>query len=161
MDARGVCEVAGIAVPTLNVWIQRGVIPGWTVTGSGRLRDFDFETALRIAITSELVRLGISAKTAGMFVFPRNPHDGRGFYRRLLFVRVPATVEVTEAGTERWPARELCFGFSSEEEIPQLLRTQFPYELPAAGYAVINVEVLEARMQRAWEQWERSRIGPR
>jgi hypothetical protein len=161
MDARSVCATAGIAVTTLNVWIQRGVIPGWTVTGRGRERDFDFETALRIAITSELVRLGISAKTAGMFVFPRNPDDDRGFYRRLLFVRAPATVEVTEAGTERWPARELCFGFSSEEEIPQLLTTQFPYGFPAAGYAVINVEVLGARMQRAWEQWEQSRSGAR
>ena len=161
MDARSVCAAARIAVPTLNVWIQRGVIPGWTVTGSGRQRDFDFETALRIAITSELVRLGISAKTAGMFVFPRNPADDRGFYRRLLFIRVPATTEITEQGTEHWPARELCFGFSSEEEIPQLLTTQFPYGLPASAYAVINVEVLEARMQRAWEQWEQSRRGSR
>lgn len=157
MDARSVCAAAGIAVTTLNVWIQRGAIPGWTVKGSGRARDFDFETALRIAITAELVRLGISAPTAGFFTFPKNPEDERGFYRKLLFIRAPATVEVTAHGTERWPARELCFGFSSEEEIPQLLRTQFPHGMPAAAYAVINVEVLETRMQHAWEQWEQSR----
>jgi hypothetical protein len=150
MDAQTVARVAGIKIGTLNSWVQRNLLRGMTIGASGRRRDIDFETALRILIIAELVRLGISP-TMGMFFAEA------GFHRRMLFIRVPAIVVVTEKGPETWPARELCFGFSSEEEIPEVFKREFPAGLPAAAYSVVNVEVLEARLQRAWEEWEQSR----
>src|SRR5262249_37529068 len=56
MDARTVARVAGIKLTTLNAWISRGLITWVPVGTSGKRRDFDFDTALRIAIFADLVR---------------------------------------------------------------------------------------------------------
>ena len=48
MDARAVAEIAEIEVGTLNVWVQRGIIPGMSVGTRGRQRDIDLETAIFI-----------------------------------------------------------------------------------------------------------------
>ena len=54
MDARTVARAAGIKLNTLNAWISRGLITWVTVGTSGKRRDFDFDTAVRIAIFAEL-----------------------------------------------------------------------------------------------------------
>ena len=58
MDAQAVAAAAGVAVGTLNVWIQRGLIPGMTIGSRGRQRNFDLTTAVGIGIIGELVELG-------------------------------------------------------------------------------------------------------
>src|SRR5256885_14711188 len=74
MDARAVAEAAGVGVGTLNVWVQRGLIPGMKTGASGRQRDFDLDTATYIAIVSELViRMGITARTASTITKARDP----------------------------------------------------------------------------------------
>jgi hypothetical protein len=64
IDAAAVTRIAGVAVGTLNVWINRNLIPGVTVGAQGRARFFDLETVLHIAIMVALVQLGYAAPFA-------------------------------------------------------------------------------------------------
>jgi len=68
MDARAVAEIADIEVGTLNVWVQRGLIPGMTIGARGRQRDFDLDTATHILIMAQLVRLGFGAPFADWII---------------------------------------------------------------------------------------------
>jgi len=152
MDARAVAQAAKIDVNTLNSWVQRGQVPGMSPGGRGRRRDFDLDTATRVAIVAELVQLGMAAKTA-VFAAGR---PGDQFFSLLL---VFATRERIEAGG-RWPAGIRWFGLSSAAQIPDTIEQYFPDD-PPSSYAVINVDVLRERMQRAEQEWEQSREGKR
>jgi hypothetical protein len=145
MDARAVAQISGIEVGTLNVWVQRGLVPGMSIGARGRQRNFDLKTATSILIMAELGRLGFGAPMASAwtrmcFDFPR------------LLVSIPAPKPTqTDASLLRFK----WFGFESEEELPRILAEEFP-EGPPSVYVVINAESLRARMRRAFEQWEES-----
>src|SRR4051812_23042078 len=64
MDARALAAAARVQVTTLNAWIHRGYVPGALEGGRGRARDFDLDTAVRVALMVELVRLGLGAPEA-------------------------------------------------------------------------------------------------
>src|SRR6266576_2625685 len=63
-DAAAVMRITGVAVGTLNVWINRNLIPGMTVGTQGRARLFDLHTVIHVAIVVALVRLGHAAPFA-------------------------------------------------------------------------------------------------
>src|SRR5215469_16719857 len=165
MDARTVAQIAGIEVGTLNVWVQRNLIPGMTIGARGRQRHFDLDTATRILIIAELVRFGFGAPQASFVV------KGAFHFGRLLIVKYsddPMRPVITVYGGglavsgEEIPLgepirpRAVCYGFSSEEEIPRLFEWHFPGGPPSV-YAVVNVETIAKRMRQAYERWERSR----
>jgi hypothetical protein len=154
MDARTVARVARIGVATLNLWAQRGLIPGIEVGTRGRRRDFDVPAALQVVVIAELVRFGFGAPFASFIV-------GKGLHKRLLIGRSEQNEDSDFLETldtpRRWAAQVLCLGFSSDEEIPAQLE-RFPNGPPAI-YTVINVEELEERVRRAEEEWEQSRGG--
>ena len=64
MNTRELCEIAKIDPLILNVWIQRGHIPGVKVGTRGVRREFDQKTATHVVIMCELVRLGFGAPDA-------------------------------------------------------------------------------------------------
>ena len=143
MDARAVCQVAGIEVGTLNVWVQRGLIPGMNVGARGRQRNFALETATHILIMAELVRLGFGAPAASNWA--------RVCFYPYLLVSITGRIDLS---LERFR----LLGFDSEAELPQLLEKEFPEGRPNA-YVVINAEGLRALMRQAHEEWERSHKG--
>jgi hypothetical protein len=157
MDARAVAEAARIGVGTLNVWVQRGSIPGMTVGSRGRQRDFDLDTAIHIAIMSELVRAGVSAPAAS-----RIATEHRHSKKILLFSDVsphPNTGTVVSPATITEYERSLrrvrpAIPFKSEEDLPKFFEQAHIYP---AVYTVINIEQIVARMQRTHEEWEQVR----
>ena len=64
MDARAIAELAGVGVGTLNVWVQRGLIPGMSTGARGRQREFDDVAATNVLLIATLVRLGWTAPLA-------------------------------------------------------------------------------------------------
>jgi hypothetical protein len=64
VDARTAMQIAGVPVSTINVWINRGIIPGVGVGSQGRARSFDIDLVVHIAIMGVLVRLGYGAPFA-------------------------------------------------------------------------------------------------
>jgi hypothetical protein len=67
-DARTVARLARAAISTINVWISRDVFPNTTVGQQGRPRFFTANFAFHIAMTAELVGLGLPAPTASNVV---------------------------------------------------------------------------------------------
>jgi hypothetical protein len=156
MDARTVARVARIGVATLNLWAQRGFIPGVEVGTRGRRRDFDLPTALKVVVIAELVRFGFGAPFAAFIIAKE------GLHKRLLIGRTEQNEESdfpveTLDTPRRWATQLLCFHFSSDDQIPAQLE-QFPYGPPAI-YTVINVEKLEERVRQAELEWEQSRAA--
>jgi hypothetical protein len=66
IDAAAVARITGVPIGTLNVWIQRGLVPGISVGTKGLAREFDLDTVLHIAVTVALVQLGYGAPFASM-----------------------------------------------------------------------------------------------
>lgn len=155
MDARTVAATAEIDVGTLNVWVQRGLIPGMTIGARGRLRDFDLETATHILIMAQLVRLGMGAPFASWIAMP-----GR-HYKRLVVAKNPANHEAgrpaSMIGTQTIMHAMLFHweGFESDAALSNTLQ-KFPGGPPNV-YVLINVEGLSEQMQLAQEEWEQRR----
>jgi DNA-binding transcriptional MerR regulator len=158
MDARAVAETAGVGVATLNVWIQRGLIPGMTVGARGRQRDFDLDTATHIMIMTEIVKLGFGAPFASEIA------KSRANNRRLLIREAAAYVKeilrnpkgkiVIRQGE---PPATAIIGFQSESNLPALLE-KIPGGRPAV-YVVVDIEALSERVRRAFEQAEQLNNG--
>ena len=146
MDAQAVAAAAGVAVGTLNVWIQRGLIPGMTIGSRGRQRNFDLKTAVGIGIIGELVRFGFDAPLASMIVY--RAHDPIPRRRRLLITR--KRLPGAPVGVEQY---RTAF-FDTEGQLPALF--QADGERPNA-YAVIDLDNIRARMKQAEKEWQRSR----
>jgi hypothetical protein len=66
IDATAVTRITGVQIGTINVWVQRGILPGISVGTKGLAREFDLDTVLHIAATATLVQLGFGAPFASM-----------------------------------------------------------------------------------------------
>jgi hypothetical protein len=159
MDARAVAEVAEIAVGTLNVWVQRDLIPGMTVGARGRQRDFDLKTATDIVIMAALVRFGFGAPAASYWA-----HACRPFPR--LLVAISAAPSLLTRSPERRgeierldvpPVGFTLIGFEDDAEVPDILEKKFQAGRRPGAYLVIDAERLRERTRLAFEQWEQSR----
>jgi hypothetical protein len=155
MDARAVSKAADVPINTLNVWVARGVVPGMSIGARGRQRDFDLETVINVALLAALARLGLGTAKASAVV--RN----RGHHKRLMLY---SSISLTKESDSVWgypqQAALIPTGFESDAELPELLqRAQIQTGVAPAVYAIINVELIAARMQRAHEQWERRNRG--
>src|SRR5262245_60570776 len=131
MDARAVSEATGIGVGTLNVWIQRSLIPGMDIGARGRQREFDLDTATHILVMAELVKLGFGAPFASQIA------QQRGRHRRLLIgeavvearrrLEHPGGKIILRAGE---PEATATIGFDSENDLLKILE-KFPGGRPA------------------------------
>src|SRR5580704_10977643 len=92
LDARSVAKAARVGIGTLNVWVQRGLIPGMVTGARGRQRDFDLDTATNVALIAELVRLGLAVAAASMHV--RYAIRRRHHKRLMLFSPTSASVRM-------------------------------------------------------------------
>jgi hypothetical protein len=139
-----------------------------TTGARGRRRDFDLETAIRIAIIAELVRFGCPAKTAAYVAgqlgdpFPKRLLCAAVSARRLRARRRPsAAPRKWENLMVSWEEQVhtppvMLIQASSDEEIPEKLRKHFP-QRPPSFYAVINIEEFQERMRLAEAEWEQAR----
>jgi hypothetical protein len=153
MDARAVAEAAGVGVATLNVWIQRGLIPGITVGARGRQRDFDLDTATHIMIMTEIIRLGFGAPFASEIAKQRAGHRWLLVADAAVYVRKRMGREGKIILREGSPDAAATIGFQSESELPKRL-AQFPGGRPAV-YLVIDIGAISQKMRTAFEQSER------
>lgn len=150
MDARAVAEATGVEVGTLNVWVQRGLIPGMTVGARGRLRDFDVGMATHIAIITELLRLGIAAPLASMIAV-QACHG-----KRFVLAQAPRALMPPTQPKVAVQSLHVSRAFENDADLPAILASLFPDEPPAV-YVVINVERIGAKMREAEQEWQRLR----
>jgi len=162
MDTQAVAEAAGVGVGTLNVWIQRRLIPGVTVGPRGRVpqpRDFDLDTAIHIAVMAQLMRTGITAPTASETF--KNCSPGKPWLL-LLFdwtptpaveIYDPSALAILQKHIQRAPA---AFPFDSEGDLPKLFEH---YQITPAAYTVVNIELIKNRVREVHDRWERERAG--
>jgi hypothetical protein len=130
MDARTVAEIARVKMGTLNQWIARGLIAGMEVRTSGKRRDFDLITAIRIAIFAEMMRLGVPPDLAAIAIAGPVKLDGW----LLFFPQQPLPPGVA--------ARLDVFYEATHEDILAQLASQ---PEPPISYAVISVAQLVER----------------
>ena len=151
MDARTVARAAGIKLNTLNAWISRGLITWVTVGTSGKRRDFDFDTAVRIAIFAELVRRLAPLDYAELAA--KGLSDTR-IQAGWLYV-IPAQ----QAG--RWTIAHF-FGEGPGERASDLIRlwedSQHPQDAPTF-FAAINVGKLAEHVRQAEQEWQQQSRG--
>jgi hypothetical protein len=161
MDTQAVAEAAGVGVGTLNVWIQRRLIPGVTVGSRGRVsqpRDFDLDTAVHIAIMSELIRVGLTAPAASAIAEQRAQYRNK-FLGLISSFALPAghviydqnAWEILQKHMRRAPAP---IWFNSEAELPTLFES---LRMVPAVYTIINLAVIVDRMREANDRWEQER----
>jgi DNA-binding transcriptional MerR regulator len=154
MDARAVSKAAGVPINTLNVWVARGFVPGMTIGARGRQRDFDLKTAINVALIAALTRLGLGTAAASKFV--RN----RGHHKRLMLLsNLSVLTEEGDEAAEIPPQELIRFGFDTDAELPGILKILQGGGVIPAVYAIVNVEHIAAKMQRAHEEWERRNRG--
>jgi hypothetical protein len=153
MDARSVAAAAEVQVGTLNSWVQRGLIPGMATGARGRLRDFDLETAINVALIVELVRRGLSAPTASAIVRDRDPAPRL----LLMFDLFPGLTHPEMASLrDHYRRAPAPIGFQSEAQ----LQGYFEQHGGAPSvYMVINTELITNRMREAYDRWARERAG--
>jgi len=133
VDARTVATIAGVKVGTLNAWAQRGLVRGLELGPSGRRRNIDIETAVRIGVIAALVRFGLSADVAAAIAWHADP-----FHGRLLCALAPR---------EGWETGFVLL--HDDAGVPEVLQKMLPG--PPAVYVVINVASIEERMTKADE----------
>ena len=141
MDARSLAEAAGVSVGTLNVWVQRDLIPGVKIGARGRRRVFGLEAATSLLLIAELVRFGLSAPMASQIAAEvRN----RGA-KRLLITRLPASAGETKYRT--------AYCGSDADAVVQMNeiralaeRRQEPRPLI---FALVDIEAMTERMRAA------------
>ena len=141
MDARTVARVAGIKLNTLNAWISRGMVSWVTVGTSGKRRDFDFNTALRIAIF------------AGLIKHLAPPEYAARAAESLSETRIQAGwVCVIPAQVE---GRLTIAHFSPDEqsELIDLIRLWGDSQEAPTYFDAINVGKLAARVRQAEAEW--------
>jgi hypothetical protein len=165
MDARTLAAAARVQVTTLNAWIHRGHIPDVPEGGRGRGRDFDVDTAVRIALMVELVRLGLGAPEAAVHA----EHYSQRPWPRLLLTRDPpfdpATATQFDENANPRPADPAfvaqiqetirsvpaALGFEDESQLPDIFRRMGG---APTSYLVVNLERIREKMRRAEEEWQ-------
>ena len=74
-----VAEAAGITETVLKAWIARKVVPvgkfDIAAQGKGRARLFTLRRAISVAVTAELVRLGVTASQAALFALALTDYE--------------------------------------------------------------------------------------
>jgi len=143
VDARTVATIAGVKVGTLNAWAQRGLVRGLELGPSGRRRNIDIETAVRIGVIAALVRFGLSADVAAAIAWHADP-----FHGRLLCALAPR--EGWETADGRESNSPLGFVLLHDDAgVPEVLQKMLPG--PPAVDVVMNVASIEERMTKADE----------
>jgi hypothetical protein len=66
IDAAAVERITGVKVGTINVWIQRNLVPGMSVGTQGSAREFSVDTVLHISLMGILGGLQFAAPLSAM-----------------------------------------------------------------------------------------------
>lgn len=135
MDTRYLAASAGIDVGTLNVWVQRDLVPGVKIGQSGKKRIFGHEEQFGLMVLAELVRFGLSAPRASSVAAEINQKTGK----YAVITQLPA----------RGNARQMRVVHC--DDYADVLRAIS--EPGAAMYAVMNVEMLGSRLHEAQAVW--------
>ena len=146
MDARAVAIAAGVDVLTLNTWVSRGQIPGMKIGARGRRRDFDVETATKVAVIAQLTKIGLGAPQAASIV----ANLKAPFYKRLLIVIDETQARIDLVQGRRSPPPLLFFDYSSDDTLQTI---QNMLEQPTL-FVIVDVATLEQRMRKAQEIWD-------
>jgi hypothetical protein len=147
MNARAVAKLVGAKIGTLNAWIARGYIRGLEVGTSGKRRNIDADTALRIAIFADLIRFAryMPPEHASSLAWEIDLSKGGGF------LVAPGAENYTAAN----PGNTRLFGAiytpadapggvaATIARLPKLPRT----------YVTINVDEIAEQVRQAEAEW--------
>jgi hypothetical protein len=157
MDARTVAKAAGIKLNTLNAWISRGTITWVTVGTSGKRRNFDFDTALRVAVFAELVRHSAPPDYAATSTASLSETMIQVGWLYIIPARVQGRITIAHFPPGEH-ASELIRRFEDAQN-PPVEDVQDPASFSPASFAAISLPKLAARVRAAELQWEQSRGG--
>ena len=147
MDARSVAKAADVKQGTLNAWIARGLIPGVKVGASGKRRNIDFPTAVRIAVFAQLTRHGVAPDRASQIAadLPQNRTQSGWLF-------IPQ-----QDWRDEWGGPGMaCTHMMELAQLPDHLRTL--HSLPEF-FVMVDVGRLAERVRQAELEWEQSRRG--
>lgn len=155
MDARTVARAAGIKLNTLNAWISRGLITWVTVGVSGKRRDFDFDTAVRIAIFAELVRLSAPPDYAARSTASLSETMTQTGWLYIIPAQVEGRITIAHFSPLEH-ASELIRRFEDAQDSP-VENAQDPANFSPASFSAINLAKVASRVRQVERNWERSR----
>ena len=145
MDSRTAARAAGVKMGTLNAWIARGWIPGVTVGLSGKRRNIDFETAVRVAVFAQLTKHRVDPDRASQIAA-----DLPGERTQSGWLFVPP-----QDWRDEWGGPGMaCTHMMEIAQLPGLLRT---LHSPPEFFVMVDVGQLAARVRAAEQEWKESR----
>jgi hypothetical protein len=149
MDARSLAAAAGVNIGTLNVWVQRGLIPGMTIGTKGRQRDFDRETATGVLLLAELVQFGVGAPIASQIV----SETRRLAAKWLLITRLqPSADKVTFHTAHCDSDAEIIDGLNELRARAKKRREPRP-----VIFMLVDLEAMAEKIRATQDGWERSK----
>src|SRR5262249_12289417 len=136
-----------VSLPTLGQWIARGLIPGVRVGASGKRRDFDFPTAVRVAVFALLTKNRVDPQRAS-FIAQDLPHDRT----QSGWLFVPAQDRRDVGGGPGMA----CTHIPELTQLPSLLQQLNP---PPRFFVMIDIAQLAERVRQAERDWLQTRGG--
>jgi hypothetical protein len=135
-----ISRVTGTPVPTLNVWIQRGLIPWIEVGQQGKARSFTLDDVFHVACMAQLVSLGYAAPFAS--------EVAAAFRRR--FQEPAATLVIAPPTDTRGFKKQPEYHFFNESsEIELISKLSVGRTEPAISYTVVRVSRLAEMVREA------------
>ena len=147
MDSRTAARAAGVKMGTLNAWFARGWIPGVTVGLSGKRRNIDFETAVRVAVFAQLTKHRVDPDRASQVAadLPRERTQSGWLF-------VPP-----QDWREQWGAPGMaCTHMMDLAQLHELLRS---FHSPPEFFVMIDIGQIAERVRRAEALWQETRSG--
>jgi hypothetical protein len=140
IDAAAIARLTGFGVGTVNVWVSRGIIPGTTAAGQGRMRLFDETQARHIAIVANLVHLGYAAPFASTAAC--SARDGADQPGARLIVGPPRK---QPSGLRSGPSVDFFIAKSPDELDRRLAKF---VDGPPECYTVVKVDQIAERVRK-------------
>jgi hypothetical protein len=149
IDAAAVARISGVQVGTINVWIQRNLVPGMSVGTQGSAREFGVDAVLHIALMGVLGGLQFAAPLSAMitdYVLEQSA-DQRG--ARLVIG--PPSRKLSSVPT---------FDTTTAEKLDAFL-DDFGAAGRLEGYVVIELDRLAARVRKAFAEPDKAERAKR
>jgi hypothetical protein len=161
MDIHAVAKASQIGVGAINVWQQRGLIPGIVSRGAGRRRLFDVDTAVYIGVMAVLTRMGIGPTPAAGIA----AQCGKEQRYRLVMSEMPIILDSEVSFIDRKVEQELretmrqvpaTVGFDRLDQLDGYFADMFKIGGPPPAFTVIDVAAIRSKMQAIEDGLERT-----
>jgi len=159
MDIYAVAKASQIGVGAINVWQQRGLIPGIVSRGAGRSRLFDVDTAVYIGVMAVLTRMGVGPTPAAGIA----AQCGKESRYRLVMTGMAVILDSEVSFVDRKVEQEVretmrripaTVGFDRLDQLDGYFERMFKISGPPPAFTVIDVAAIRAKMQAVEDEIE-------